>query len=65
MYHWFQVPVAWAEIMEQNKQVMRGIGYRYVNENGNSCIEYHGDDLSQEMINEIVSNSPFGGKLSA
>ena len=25
MYDWFQVPVAQAEIMEQNKQIMRGI----------------------------------------
>ena len=26
--------------------------------------EYHVNDLSQEMINEILANLPFGGKLS-
>ena len=64
MYHWFQVPVTQAEIMEQNKEIMRGTGYRQVNKNGDSCIEYHVDDLSQEMINKIVPNLPCGGNLS-
>jgi len=27
MYHWFQVPVTQAEIMEQNKQIMRGTAW--------------------------------------
>jgi len=35
-----------------------------VNKNGDSCIEYHVDDLSQEMINKIVPNLPCGGNLS-
>ena len=67
MHCWFQVsvPLVWAEIMECDKEIMSKIGYRYVNENDNKCIEYHVDYLSQSFTqNEIVPNLPFGGKLS-
>ena len=44
---------------------MKAIGYRYNNEDGDTCIEYHVDNLPEEIYKqEIPPNLPYGGKLS-
>ena len=49
LYDRFQVPLAQPKIMENCGEVMTGIGYRYKNENGDKCVEYHVDDLLNEL----------------
>jgi len=53
-----------ADIMEEVGMIIKHIGYRYNNENGNACIEYHVDDFLEEIYEqEIHPNLPYGGKL--
>ena len=51
--------------MEEAGTIMKGIGYRYNNDDGEACVEYHVDNLPEEIYTqEIPPNLPYGGKLS-
>ena len=51
--------------MEEAGTIMKAIGYRYNNEDGDACIEYHVDNLPEEIYEqEIRPKLPYGGKLS-
>ena len=53
------MPLARAEIMEEAGTIMKAIGYRYNNEDGDACIEYHVDNLPEEIYEqEICPNLP-------
>jgi len=44
---------------------MKGIGYRYNNDDGNACVEYHVDNLPENIYEqEIHPKLPYGGRLS-